>query len=134
MTARGWTTVCDEEVGSEQQVRVRRWALGTTGLIYLQIVFGAWIRHSGSPMGQRAHLLLAFGVAVAVALLAKAVYDGDLHEKRLSNPVKVLIALLVVQLMLGAEAWLMRSSSEWMPAFPCASTNDTGPSSRHSPS
>src|SRR5262249_42604167 len=114
MTARGWTTVPDEDVGGEQQVRVRRWALGTTGLIYLQIVFGAWIRHSGSPMGQRAHLLLAFVVTVAVALLAKAVYDGEPHEKRLTGPVKFLIALLVVQIILGVEAWLMRSSSEWM--------------------
>lgn len=114
MTGRGWMSIADMQVSNEQQGRVRRWALGTTVLVYLQIVFGAWIRHSGSPMGQRAHLLLAFGVVVMVALLAKAVYDGDPHEKRLTGPVKVLVALLVVQLMLGVEAWLMRSSSEWM--------------------
>ena len=49
---------------------IRHWALLALALIYGQIVFGAILRHTYSPLGPRGHLLLAFAVVGAVTSLA----------------------------------------------------------------
>lgn len=95
----GQSRVGDSHVG-----KVQHWALGIVGLIFTQIVLGAVLRHTGSGIGQRGHLLLAFAVVLAVAWLWKLALEEP--ERALLVPVAVLAAALAIQVLLGVEAWI----------------------------
>jgi cytochrome c oxidase assembly protein subunit 15 len=88
-----------------------RLTLWLAGLVYLQIVFGAIVRHSHQRLTQRLHFLFAFAVvAVAIWLLARPKED-----RRFRIMIRILVALLVVQIMVGVEAWMMRFGSMVLP-------------------
>ena len=75
--------------------RLRRWSLAVCGLIALQMVFGAVLRHTYSPVGQRGHLLVAFGVVATVAWLVKGAYDGPGRDRRLTAAATCLAAMTI---------------------------------------
>jgi cytochrome c oxidase assembly protein subunit 15 len=83
-------------------------------LVYVQIVFGAVVRHLFDPVAQRVHVLLAF-VVLAVALWL----IGKLWQAREEQAVRrlsvVLAVLLVLQPVLGVEAWIRRFGSATLP-------------------
>lgn len=87
--------------------KLRRLSLITTCLIYVQLIFGAILRHTGSRLD--AHLLFAFLVALHIFLLARRMLkvNGDAHEVGQSMPL-VLLGLLAVQLMLGTGAFFAK--------------------------
>jgi cytochrome c oxidase assembly protein subunit 15 len=87
------------------------WVLA--GLIYLQIVFGAITRHLFDRTAQRLHVLLAFVVVVGTIHLGRAVWRAGDHAVR--HAVVVLGGLVLVQPILGVEAWLRRFGSGMLP-------------------
>ncbi|MYA68986.1 hypothetical protein F4009_11755 [Candidatus Poribacteria bacterium] len=109
-TSRDWrrnktgTPVRRGEVASP---RLRRLSLITTGLIYVQLIFGAILRHTGSRLD--AHLLFAFLVALHIFLLARRLLAVDSESDGIgqSTPL-LLLGLLVVQLMLGTGAFFAK--------------------------
>src|SRR6185437_10419128 len=46
---------------------LRRWSLALTALVFLQLIWGALVRHTNGTLAQRLHVLTAFAV-VAVAV------------------------------------------------------------------
>jgi len=90
---------------------LRRGSLVLTGLVFAQLVFGAILRHQGSALGQRAHLLTAFAVAVTVTWLVVRVLSDRNRDPGLAFGVKLLAGLVVVQLLLGVEAWMIKQST-----------------------
>lgn len=90
---------------------LRRWSLVTTALIYLQIIFGAFVRHTYSTLGQRGHLLIAFAVVGAVAWLLKEVWERRRDDRILRSAAITLAVLVGVQLLMGVEAWMIRSEA-----------------------
>ncbi len=84
--------------------RLRRLATITAALIYLQIVFGALLRHMGERLD--AHLLMAALVAVHIALLLLRVTRAHSKHPQLLRPSSFLGALLLLQVMLGAAAYV----------------------------
>ena len=77
-----------------------------TGLVYVQIVLGAWLRHTGQPAPLMFHLVFAFAAVGAVLLLTrrlKAVVEEDPRADRqpLRRLRRVMLVLLVVQVGLG---------------------------------
>ena len=86
---------------------LRRLSLITTCLIYVQLIFGAILRHTGSRLD--AHLLFAFLVALHIFLLARRILamNGDTEKIGQSMPL-LLFGLLVVQLMLGTGAFFAK--------------------------
>lgn len=84
--------------------RLRRLAAITTVLIYLQIVFGAWLRHTGTRLD--AHLLFAALVAVHVVLLLLRIARQHGAEPSLVRPAFLLGGLLLGQLILGTASYL----------------------------
>jgi heme a synthase len=86
--------------------QLTRWTMLTAGLLYLQIVLGAVLRHLNSPLGQRGHLLIAFVAVAAVVWLMKLALDDP--ERAVVVPALVLAGLVAVQVLLGVEAWLLR--------------------------
>jgi len=82
---------------------LRRLATVTTVLIYLQIVFGAVLRHTGEWLG--AHLLIAALVAIHVILLLLRMTRARSEPVSLTRPAFLLSALLLLQLMIGALSY-----------------------------
>jgi cytochrome c oxidase assembly protein subunit 15 len=114
-TSRGWQTPVEAPDHPRENLRLWRWALLATALIYLQIVLGALVRHRDFPFGARLHLLSAFAVVAAVVWLVKLAADGA----PMMPSVKVLAGLVACQLVLGVEAWMSRFPSPlWNQAQP----------------
>jgi cytochrome c oxidase assembly protein subunit 15 len=92
---------------------MQRWSLVVVSLLFVQIVLGVFLRHTFSPVSQRGHLLVSFAVVAAVVWLVKlAVEEGD---RTLLLPLLFLGGLIVVQVLLGVEAWLLRFRAEMQP-------------------
>jgi heme A synthase len=119
VTSAGWSSPADSSGNPREALRLARWGLATSILVYLQIVFGAVVRHRDVPFGARVHLLVAFGVVAAVVWLARMVFEGQPRPRRLTTPVVLLGSLLVLQLLLGVESWLSR--------FPSPESNQARP-------
>jgi cytochrome c oxidase assembly protein subunit 15 len=104
-TSRSWVEAAppaDREGG----LRLRRLSLVAVGLIYIQTIFGAILRHTGNRLD--AHLLFAALVAVVVFLLATNIFqDGD-RMKEIQRPAQAIGILLIVQIFLGAGSYLTK--------------------------
>jgi heme a synthase len=124
VTSPGWTRAYAAHGPAPNDLTLQRIAAATTGLIYLQIVVGATMRHTGAGLaipdfplmfGQLipphwdpkiaihfAHRLGA--VVVSLAILATTAHVFYHHRPRteLLRPSLLLLALLVMQITLGA--------------------------------
>lgn len=102
-TSRGWLQTWQriEDAGVS---RLRRLSGITLVLIYVQFIFGAILRHTGTRLD--AHLLFAVLVTIHVFLLSGRVLRDYLGYFRLVRPVLVLSGLLAVQLVLGGAAYV----------------------------
>jgi heme A synthase len=107
-TSRGWTTAPQVSAPAADWSRLRRWSILVAGLIYFQLVLGGFVRHTTSPLGQRGHLFVAFAVVAAVAWLVKLVLETQAGNRPLTGAVKLLASLVVLQLLLGVESWMMK--------------------------
>ena len=105
-TSRDWRQDIRTTTG-ETARKLRRLSLITTCLIYVQLIFGAILRHTGSRLD--AHLLFAFLVALHIFLLARRLLAVDSESDGIgqSTPL-LLLGLLVVQLMLGTGAFFAK--------------------------
>jgi cytochrome c oxidase assembly protein subunit 15 len=95
--------------------RLRRLCAITTGLIYLQIVFGAVLRHTGERLD--AHLVLAALVAIHVILVILRVrrHHGDIGL--LNRPALTLLVLLLAQVGLGGASYAVKFTTLWPVSF-----------------
>jgi cytochrome c oxidase assembly protein subunit 15 len=107
LTSQSWTTPASRERQRPENPRLRRWSLLTAGLIYFQLVLGGFVRHTSSSLGQRGHLLMAFTVVVAVVWLVKLALENT-TDRRLRLSVRHLAGLVVLQILLGVEAWMLK--------------------------
>jgi cytochrome c oxidase assembly protein subunit 15 len=96
-------------------VRLQRWSLVTLSVVFLQVVLGVLLRHTLNPVWQRFHLLAAFAVVVAVAGLVRIVHEEARRDRPAMRTVLILGALVVVQLLLGVESWMVKFSSGVLP-------------------
>jgi cytochrome c oxidase assembly protein subunit 15 len=113
-TSRSWAAPanCLPTTGAGRIWHLSVW---TSLLIFLQIVFGAILRHTSSPLGQRGHVLVAFAVVTMVALLVRAVLEQRDGEKPLAISAGFLAVLVTVQVCFGVEALLIRFGSPGLP-------------------
>jgi heme a synthase len=98
--------------------RLRRLCLVTTGLIYVQVVFGAILRHTGT--GLEAHVLCAGFVVISILAVNVHVWRHHTEQSALVQPVMLLSALLMAQLGLGLGAYLVRYTAMAAIATPLA--------------
>ncbi len=118
MCSRAWTDLRD---GLAPRPDLRGWSLGLCGLVYVQVVFGAMLRHWMDPVAQRLHVVLAFAVVVAVFGMVSRLRAGqpgnDVSAKPQAARVLgyVLVGLVMVQPILGVEAWIRRFGTTQLP-------------------
>ena len=105
-TSREWWQ--DRNVSpSETTRKLRRLSLITTCLIYVQLIFGAILRHTGSRLD--AHLLFAFLVALHIFLLVRRILGTKDEAQRIGQAMPLLLlGLLAIQLMLGTGAFFAK--------------------------
>ena len=108
MTSRFWEHAV-EAPRPANAMRLRAVALTATTLVYLQIVFGAVLTHTGS--GLEAHLLFAMLVIGSIGLLVTRVLTADTRVAQLRRPALLLGMLVVAQLSLGVGVYLWRFTS-----------------------
>ena len=87
---------------------LRRWSLYVLCLVYLQIVLGAIMRHTFSPLAQRGHILVAFAVVAAAIWLLRVMLESAHVDRSIGVAVWWLIGLIAIQILLGVEAYLRR--------------------------
>ena len=105
-SSRDWWEEKNESTVAESQ-KLRRLSLITTGLIYVQLIFGAVLRHTGSRLD--AHLLFAFLVALHIFLLARRILGASDATQRIApSGALLLLGLLAVQLILGTGAFFAK--------------------------
>jgi cytochrome c oxidase assembly protein subunit 15 len=122
-TSPGWQDA-PTRVNVRELFTLRRLALVTIGVVYLQILLGAVVRHTGAglvipdfplaygrlipPYLSQAilihflHRLGAIAVSVCVILLVIRIVKHHRQDVSLLNPAMLLTGLLVMQLVLGA--------------------------------
>jgi cytochrome c oxidase assembly protein subunit 15 len=114
-TAWSWSNPGPANGTLRQKRQLRRVALAAACLAYLQVIFGASVRHTLSPLSQRAHVLLAFAVVALVAWLVKVVLAEGVGHRGLARAVVILVVFVALQLGLGVETWITRFGSGVLP-------------------
>jgi cytochrome c oxidase assembly protein subunit 15 len=105
VTSRVWAQAPDAPpLAGVQRLRVP--ALGAAALIYLQIVFGALLTHTGMRLD--AHVIGAVLVMAAVGVVGTRVLAGYAERTELRRPALLALAVLVTQLGLGVGVYLWR--------------------------
>ncbi|MGE5849947.1 MAG: COX15/CtaA family protein [Candidatus Methylomirabilota bacterium] len=85
----------------------------TTGVISLQLVFGALLTHVGARLD--AHLGLAGLLAILIPGLATRILTRHADRPGLVRPASLLCGLLILQLLLGLGAYMHRFTSIPLP-------------------
>jgi heme a synthase len=93
-----------------------RLGLLTTGVAYLQIVFGAFLTHFGARLD--GHLAGAAALTILIPLLFVRVARATGDRPELVRPARVLLALLFLQMLLGVGAYAARFSGLALPLAP----------------
>lgn len=75
-------------------------------LVTCQLIWGVWVRHMGSPIAQRLHILTAFVVTGLCVWLCVRTLSSQASRKQLGFYVYHLLAVIAVQIVLGVEAWM----------------------------
>ncbi len=108
--------------GSWQEPARRGWSpsllkltLGVSALVYVQVVFGAIVRHSHLRFAQRLHFLLAFAVFGVIFSLVLALREESALDRRVRWLGRFLTILLTLQVILGVEAWMLRFGNYTLP-------------------
>ncbi len=94
------------ELPDSERRRLAMLSLALPALVFLQLIWGVVVRHTGSPMAQRLHMLTAFavvGVGVWFAARALATPSG---RRTLGFGLRHLLMMFAVQVALGVEAYL----------------------------
>ena len=111
-TSREWTEVHRPSPSAPD--RPLRWlALLTTGLLYLQIVFGALLTHLGWRLD--GHLLGAAALTLLIPALSARILSRHAGQPALTRPILWLGGLLGLQLLLGVGAYVGRLNGFELP-------------------
>ncbi len=95
--------------------RLRLWASALAHLIFLQVVFGAFVRHYPGPLAQRLHFLTAFAATAVAVWVLRAVFTDPDARRRAGTFAWALAVLIALQLYLGVEAWMAKFGQYTLP-------------------
>jgi cytochrome c oxidase assembly protein subunit 15 len=120
LTSRGWAQAAAIAASPGEAARLRRGSLALVGLVLVQLALGAVLRHKGSTLAQRGHLIVAFAVVAVGVWLAREVFAAHSRERQLTRSAVLVVGLLAVQLLLGVEAWMVKFSAADLTGAPSA--------------
>jgi heme a synthase len=100
---------------AEETPHLRRWSLALTMLVFLQLVWGALVRHTNGALAQRMHFLTAFAVVAIAVWFARTAWMMPGTRRVLARTLILLGVLLTLQVMLGVESWLSKYAGVLLP-------------------
>jgi len=105
-TSKQWLSLPEPATSLNDGGRLRRLCLATTALIYMQVIIGAVLRHTGERVD--AHLALAALVALHTMLILIRISRNHASVYGLQRSAFTLFALLLLQLLLGTVSYLAK--------------------------
>jgi heme a synthase len=102
MTSKEWS---DSSASHGAAAGLRRQFLMLTAIIFLQLIFGAAVRHTQAPLFVVAHLVGAFLVLVFIGIVLSLVFRGYRQSAQIFYPTIFLGGLFLVQWLLGVGAF-----------------------------
>lgn len=100
----------------ELPVAIRRpvgWlSLALVGLLFVQLVWGAMVRHTPNAINQRLHILTAFLVVGLAVWLLRLGFSSAAVRQRVARTAWALALLVTLQVALGVEAWMGKFGEE----------------------
>ena len=99
------------KAGSTIPALLSRLSLALVALLFVQLIWGAMVRHAPNALNQRLHLLTAF-LAVGLAVWMIRVVFTTAARPRVAFTAWVLGLLLALQVTLGVEAWMGKFGEE----------------------
>jgi len=108
------------ELPSSVARRVGRLSFALVAVLFVQLIWGALVRHAPDALNQRLHLMTAF-LAVAIAVWLLRVGFTTEARPRISFTGWVLGILIGLQVLLGVEAWMGKFAEEARSGKPAAS-------------
>jgi protoheme IX farnesyltransferase len=105
IASRRWN---DEPVLHPRASLIRKLALATSGIIYLQLILGATVRHANHNHALYLHIFLALCVAVAAISTSMSILTS-VKRRDFTGPAVALGTLIFVQLFLGVFTWAFRA-------------------------
>ena len=105
-TSKSWIGVPSTTASLNDGGGLRRLCLATTALIYVQIIFGAVLRHTGERLD--AHLAFAALVTLHIVLVLIRLSKFHATSRNLVGPALALFGLLLGQLALGILSYLAK--------------------------
>ena len=102
-TSRSWLQT-SVRIETTDVSRLKNLSLITLGLIYIQFIFGAVLRHTGNRLD--AHLLFAGLVTIHIFLILRRILKNYPENRSFVRLILLLSGLLAVQLTLGFGAYL----------------------------
>lgn len=76
------------------------------GLLFVQLIWAVMLRHHGTGLAQRLHILTAFAVTGVAVWLVVKLLNSPAAQPKLGGPAWHLVGILAVQLLLGVEAYV----------------------------
>ncbi|MBI5687009.1 MAG: COX15/CtaA family protein [Verrucomicrobia bacterium] len=104
VTSRGWRETRPHEEGNDS--RLWPFAAGATAIVFLQLIFGALVRHSQLTVWL--HVGGALVVLAALAAVCAEAMRRHADERALLVPGQAMLLLGLAQLMVGVWAWVLR--------------------------
>jgi cytochrome c oxidase assembly protein subunit 15 len=105
-TSKDWLGLPEPTESLNDGGRLRRLCLATTALIYIQVIIGAVLRHTGERVD--AHLAFAALVGLHTVLILIRISRYHATISALQRPALGLFALLLLQLLLGILSYLAK--------------------------
>jgi cytochrome c oxidase assembly protein subunit 15 len=96
----------DSILSPDDRQRLGRWVLAAIALVFLQLIWGALTRHTGTALAQRLHLLTAFAATAIVLVIAFRIFSVESVNRQLRGKAIHLIGIVFVQVALGVEAYI----------------------------
>lgn len=96
----------DSILSADDRQRLGRWVLAGIALVFLQLIWGALTRHTGTALAQRLHLMTAFAATAVVLVIAFRIFSVESLNQKLRGKAIHLIGIVFVQVALGVEAYV----------------------------
>jgi heme A synthase len=95
-----------------QQSALSRISFGLVAVVFLQLVWAAWVRHAPTPLAQRLHFITAFAVLGLAVWLCAKIYSRPEARRSFGFGAFHLVLILGVQIVLGVEAWMGKFAAQ----------------------
>ncbi|MBA4187892.1 MAG: hypothetical protein C0467_07725 [Planctomycetaceae bacterium] len=95
--------------------KVRNGAVVLAVLLFVQIVWGAMVRHEPTILTQKLHFLTAFAATGVAVWVMMGVYSNPAAKGRVRIAGHLIGGLLLIQLYLGVEAWMEKFGAYTLP-------------------